>query len=89
MSKDALSYARKKALCEEIGYFFGTYFEENGQFCIQHDGKTERYDSVDDLLIAWHKIFTASPKLASEWHEEIKFIEDEIISSGLEETNDA
>lgn len=79
--------ARKRELCREIGYFFGSYFEENGQFCIQHDGKTERYDSVDDLLIAWHRILSGDMNRAWEWHEEIKYIEDEIIAPRMEEIN--
>lgn len=87
MPTNASNETRKKELCQDIGYFFGAYFEENGQFCIQHDGKIDRFSSIDDLLVAWHKILTADPKLAWEWHEEIKYIEDEIISTRLEEAN--
>ena len=77
---------RKREICQEIGYFFGSYSEEGGYFCIAYEGKTTRYDSLDALLIAWHKILTADPKLAWEWREEIKYIENEIIANKLEDT---
>jgi len=40
-------------LAKEIGFYFGTYFEENNQLCIDNGENIFRYADVDALLIDW------------------------------------
>lgn len=42
-----------KALCADIGNFFGKYFEENGYYGIDNGEKVFLYESPDALLVDW------------------------------------
>ena len=43
----------KYNLCKTIGDFFGDYFEENNQFCIDNGEEVFRYNTRDELLKRW------------------------------------
>ena len=43
----------KLKLCKEIGTFFGNYFEENNQLCIDTGLQVFRYNTPDQLLTDW------------------------------------
>ena len=69
----------KRDLCQEIGNFFGHYFEENGQLCIDNGEKVFRYNTPDELLADWvdtlienHLDNLDSP--SDSWEKEILFI---------------
>ncbi len=81
----------KRELCKEIGNFFGDYFEENGQLCIDNFESIFRYDTEDALLTDWvdtlvesHRDTMGNPKSAIReindgWEKEILFIYQEVI----------
>lgn len=73
----------KHVLAKEIGNFFGTYFEENGQFCIDNYDSVFRYDTVDALLIDWVNSLIENQydneDLAGYWDKEVEFIYTQVI----------
>lgn len=71
----------KIKLCQQIGNFFGRYFEENGQLCIDNEEKVFTYNSADELLIDWvdtlvenHRDTFAYGSPNDSWEKEIVFI---------------
>ena len=79
----------KKELAREIGCYFGDYFEENHQFCIDNGEKVFRYDTVDVLLKDWVDTLVANHhdthhfdeqgKEWDSWEKEIVFIYKDVI----------
>ena len=73
----------KYELAKEIGNFFGTYFEQNGKFCINNYDDIFRYDSVDALLTDWVNSLVEhqndNPDLSGYWESEIEFIYTQVI----------
>ena len=65
-------------LCQEIGHFFGCYFEENGQMCIDNGEEVFRYNTPDELLADWVETLIQShiaPEgFSNNWEKEILFI---------------
>ena len=65
-------------LCYEIGHFFGCYFEENGQMCIDNGDEVFRYNTPDELLADWVETLIQShiaPEgFSNNWEKEILFI---------------
>lgn len=80
----------KRKLCKEIGDFFGNYFEENNQYCIDNGLEVFRYDSTDDLLKDWVSTLIENQHDTSDnpgsayrvvndsWEQEIVFIYSEV-----------
>lgn len=76
-----------KELCKYIGNFYGKYFEENGQLCIDNYEKVFRYNTEKELLKDWVNtlvcshyydcILPASP--IDSWEHEIRFIYENVI----------
>ena len=76
----------KRKLCEEIGSFFGGYFEENGQLCIDNGDEVFRYDTADELLIDWvdtliesHREYLSYGTPGFNWEKEVLFIYSSVI----------
>jgi len=79
----------KMDLAEEIGSYFGTYFEENNQLCIDNGEKIFRYADVDALLIDWldtiilnhHDNYRLDENgnERDSWEKEIEFIYTDVI----------
>lgn len=73
----------KQELAQEIGNFFGTYFLQDGQFCIDNYDTVYRYDSVDALLTDWVNSLVEhqndNPDLSGYWEAEIDFIYSQVI----------
>lgn len=81
----------KREVCKEIGSFFGEYFEENGQLCIDNFERVFRYDTEDALLADWvdtlvesHRDTADNPKseireINDGWEKEILFIYQEVV----------
>lgn len=53
MNQKTYDYFHKIEVAEEIGNYFGDFFEENDQFCIDNGERIFRYDDVDSLLVDW------------------------------------
>lgn len=74
----------KLELAKDIGNFFGKYFEENNQYCIDNYAEIFRYDTLDELLTDWvdtlvcHQRNTESDSFGN-WEKEIIFIYSEVI----------
>lgn len=85
----------KKELCKEIGNYFGTYFEEDGKFCIDNEVEIFRYDTEDELLKDWldtiienHKDTYHIDEYGIEWDswkEQIAFIYENVLGVNLKE----
>lgn len=73
----------KYQLAKEIGNFFGSFYEQNGKFCINNYSEIYRYDSVDALLTDWVDTLVAhqhdNKDLSGYWEAEIEFIYKEVI----------
>lgn len=79
----------KETIAKDIGCFYGTYFEENNQFCIDNYEKVFRYDSVDALLKDWldtiiishhdEHHFDEEGREWDSWEKEILFIYENVI----------
>lgn len=77
----------KLELCKEIGNYFGTYFEEEGRYCIDNYDTVFRYDSVDKLLADWvdtlvenhHDTMNNNDGCNNSWENEILFIYSKVI----------
>ena len=72
----------KRDICEEIGNYFGTFYEDIASFLIIDTGDQEyAYRDEDELLTDW------LPKLQSEeaetgdgtWEDIIEYIQEEIL----------
>lgn len=59
-------------LCQEIGNYYGCYFEENGQLCVDSDIRVFCYNTADELLSDW--VDTLIEDRCGEWEKEILFI---------------
>ena len=43
----------KFEVCEEIGWWYGTYFTEDIYLCIDNGKHVFKYETADELLIDW------------------------------------
>lgn len=74
----------KLALCREIGSFFGDFYEDSGQLCIDNGEKVFRYNTPEGLLkdwldtLIWHQHDTAGDPSGS-WEQVICFIYSDVI----------
>lgn len=74
----------KKQLCKDIGTFFGEFFEQDGQLCIDNGEEVFRYDSEDALLagwvdtLVWHQHDTFGDA-SGNWEDAIAFIFSEVM----------
>ena len=75
-----------KTLCKEIGNFFGEYFEENNQLCIDNYEKIFRYDTEKELLADWvntlvcnHYDCKTNGNIADSWEKEVRYIYEDVL----------
>lgn len=76
------STINKKELCEEIGNFFGTYYEDIAGFLVIDDGETERiYNDEDELLKDWLPTLIESDEATQDdyWVDAIDYIRNYIL----------
>lgn len=76
-----------RELCKFIGNFYGEYFEENEQLCIDNGENIYRYNTEKELLKDWVDtlvcshyydcIAYSSPN--DSWEKEIRFIYEDVI----------
>ena len=81
----------RRELAQNIGNFFGGYFEENGQVCIDNGEKIFRYNTVAELLSDWvdtlvenHHDTCDNPHSElhttnDSWEKEIVFIYEQVV----------
>ena len=75
-----------RALCKEIGNFFGEYFEENNQLCIDNYDKVFRYNTEKELLVDWvdtlicnHYDCKENGNIADSWEKEVRYIYEDVL----------
>lgn len=73
----------KYLLAQDIGQFFGCYFEEDGMVCIDNGDEVYEYETVDDLLADWvdtlvESQYDGAPPSCC-WEKEIVFIYEESV----------
>ena len=76
------STINKKELCEEIGNFFGTYYEDIAGFLVIDDGETEHiYSDEDELLKDWLPTLIESDEDTQDdyWTDAINYIRNYIL----------
>jgi hypothetical protein len=71
----------KRVLCEEIGNFFGIFYEDLSHLLVIDDGIMDHtYSSEDELLEDWLPRLKESDKAGEyDWSEIIEYIESEIL----------
>ena len=71
----------KRDICEEIGNFFGTFYEDISGFLVIDDGNQEyRYNNEDELLKDWLPLLQEIARETGDgaWEEIIEYITSEI-----------
>ena len=74
----------KRDLCEEIGNFFGTFYEDVAGLLVIDDGETDHlYSSEDELLKDWLPTLKEADEETGDefWADVIEYIEDEILNA--------
>ena len=76
----------QRALCKEIGNFFGDYFEENNQLCIDNGENIFRYNTEKELLADWadtlvcnHYDCKYNGNIADSWEKEVRYIYEDVL----------
>lgn len=68
----------KRDICEEIGNYFGTFYEDVAGFLVIDDGETDHiYSDEDELLKDWLPTLKAADEESGDdyWAEIIEYIE--------------
>lgn len=73
-----------RTLCKDIGDYFGDYFEEDNQLCIDNGEKIFRYNTEKELLLDWVDTIVShhhscGGKDGSNWDAEVAFIYENVI----------
>ena len=71
----------KRDLCEEIGNFFGTFYEDVAGFLVIDDGVTDHvYATEDELLKDWLPTLQEADEETGDefWADVIEYISEEI-----------
>lgn len=72
----------KRDVCEEIGNFFGTFYEDLSGFLVIDDGNTDNlYSSEDELLKDWLPTLIEADEETGDdyWSDIITYIQEEIL----------
>ena len=72
----------KRDICEEIGNFFGTFYEDLSGFLVIDDGETDHlYSSEDELLKDWLHTLIESDEATGDdyWSDIIEYIKTYIL----------
>ena len=72
----------KRDICEEIGNYFGTFYEDIAGFLIIDDGETDHvYADEDELLKDWLPILQETDQETGDdtWEDIIEYIQEEIL----------
>ena len=72
----------KRDICEEIGNFFGTFYEDISGFLVIDDGETDHlYADEDELLKDWLPLLQENDSLTGDdtWADIIEYIKSEIL----------
>ena len=72
----------KRDVCEEIGNFFGTFYEDLSGFLVIDDGETDHlYSSEDELLEDWLPTLIEADEETGDdyWADIITYIKEEIL----------
>ena len=71
----------KRDICEEIGNYFGTFYEDVAGFLVIDTGDQEHsYEDEDALLKDWFPLLQEDDSLTGDgtWEDIIEYIETEI-----------
>jgi hypothetical protein len=72
----------KRDLCEEIGNYFGTFYEDVAGFLVIDNGETDHiYADEDALLTDWLPTLKEADEETGEdfWADVIEYIESEVL----------
>ena len=72
----------KRDICEEIGNYFGTFYEDiSGNLVIDTGDQEHSYDSEDELLTDWLPTLQEADAETNDgtWDDIIEYIEEEIL----------